>query len=140
MSEPAELEGGCLCRAVRFAARPPFLRMVHCHCSRCRKSSGTGHATNIVLPPAQFRWLQGEDALIRYDLPTAKSFAKWFCSHCGCPLPRPSRASGMMIIPAGSLDQEPPLPAGDHIFWDSRASWSCESQGMPTHAEYPPGW
>ncbi|HZW20342.1 GFA family protein [Noviherbaspirillum sp.] len=139
MSEP-RIHGTCLCGAVTYDAEGPFQVMVHCHCSRCRKSTGTGHATNLTVDPAQFRWLAGEDAIARYDLPQAKSFGKWFCRHCGCPVPRMTRSGKLMVIPAGSLDVAPPLSPSDHIFWSSRVSWGCPSGGLPTHEEYPDAW
>jgi hypothetical protein len=139
MSQTA-IRGSCLCGAVTYEASPPFQRMIHCHCSRCRKGTGTGHATNLIVAPTQFRWLSGEEGIKRYDLPTAKSFAKWFCGTCGCPVPRLSRASKFMVVPAGSLDAVPPLRPTDHIFWGSRAPWACESGGLPTHDEYPASW
>ncbi|MBD1835671.1 GFA family protein [Cyanobacteria bacterium FACHB-472] len=47
---------------------------------------------------------------------------KWFCSHCGCPIPLLTRNGKIMVIPAGSLDTAPPITPMDHIFWASRAS------------------
>ena len=138
MTETA-LHGSCLCGAVTYDVDPPVQRMVHCHCSRCRKGTGTAHATNLVAEPAQLHWRSGESLIKRYDLPTAKAFGKWFCSECGAPLPRVSR-SGKVVIPAGSLDSLPPLAPSEHIFWESRAPWGCASDGLPTHAEYPPHW
>jgi hypothetical protein len=114
--------------------------MVHCHCSRCRKGTGTGHATNLLAGPDQLQWLSGEDNISRYDLPTAKSFSKWFCRLCGCPVPRPSRNGRFVVIPAGSLDDDPPIRPTDHIFWGSRAPWSCPHGGLPTHETYPDSW
>ena len=139
MSESV-VHGGCLCGAVTFEISPPFQRMVHCHCSRCRKSSGTGHATNLVVSPEQLRWLSGEQHIKRFDLVTAASFGKWFCDQCGSPLPRLRRDGRRAVIPAGSLDSAPPISPTDHIFWASRAPWSCGSSGLPTHVEYPDSW
>ena len=139
MSE-SSIHGGCLCGTVTFEVDPPFEKMVHCHCSRCRKGTGTGHATNLIVAPGQVRWLSGEEAITRYDLPTAKSFGKWFCSHCGCPVPRLTRSGTRMVVPAGSLDAAPPIVPTDNIFWASRASWGCDGGGLPTHAGYPDSW
>lgn len=136
----SKINGSCLCGAVRFEVQAPFTRMVHCHCTRCRKATGTGHATNLIAPPAQFTWLSGEEILTHYDLPTAKSFSKWFCKNCGAPMPRLTRDGQRMIIPAGSLDSAPQMQPSDHIFWSSRAPWACESSGIPTHDEYPESW
>ena len=67
------LRGSCLCKAVRFEVRPPFLRFIHCYCSRCRKATGGVRATNIALLPDQFRWISGEELISRYDLPEARA-------------------------------------------------------------------
>jgi hypothetical protein len=138
MSE-SSLRGSCLCGAVSYEVAPPFPRMIHCHCSRCRKGTGTGHATNIIVDPGQLCWLSGEETIKRFELTTAKAFGKWFCGHCGSPVPRHSR-SGKLVIPAGSLDSVPPLKPTDNIFWESRAPWGCTSGDLPTHTEYPESW
>ena len=48
----ATLTGSCLCGAVKYAATGVATRFLHCHCSRCRKATGTGHASNLFLQPA----------------------------------------------------------------------------------------
>ena len=134
------LHGACLCGEVSFELAPPFKRMVHCHCSRCRKGTGTGHATNLYVAPDQLKWITGENLISRYDLPTAKSFGKWFCSRCGSPVPRLSRSGKLVVVPAGSLDVVPPIAPSDHIFFGSRAAWGCAPGALPTHVEYPEAW
>lgn len=134
------LKGSCLCGTVRFEVHPPFKKMVHCHCSRCRKGTGTGHATNLYLEPSQLQWLAGQDSISRYDLPSAKSFSKWFCRQCGSPVPRISRSGKTVVLPAGSLESIPPIAPTAHIFWGSRAAWGCVSGALPTHEEYPESW
>lgn len=134
------LNGSCLCGTVTFEVQPPFERMIHCHCSRCRKGTGTGHATNLYVQPSQLKWLSGEGSISRYDLPSAKSFGKWFCSQCGSPLPRLTRSGKVIVVPAGSLDAAPPIKPTDHIFWESRVPWACTTGSLPTHAEYPQWW
>jgi len=134
------VHGSCLCGTVTFEISPPFQTMIHCHCSRCRKSTGTGHATNLAVSPEQLHWLSGEGNIARYDLPTAKSFGKWFCNHCGSPVPKLTRSGTVVVIPAGSLDTAPPIAPTDHIYWASRASWGCSSGGLPTHEELPELW
>lgn len=130
-------EGGCLCGAVRFAAQGERLRFTHCHCGRCRKASGAGHTTHLILKPGHLAWHRGEDRLRRYRLPGARRFATAFCAECGSPLPRSVADPPMLVIPAGSLDTDPGLRPQAHIFWTSRAAWSCPAAGLPTFPEYP---
>jgi hypothetical protein len=134
----ATLSGSCLCGAVQYEVEGEVLRFSHCHCSRCRKATGTGHATNVVLKPTRFAWTQGEELVRRYKLPEAERFATAFCATCGSPLPRVSLEPPFALIPAGSLDVDPPLKPQMHIFWDSRTEWSCPAGDLPVFSEYPP--
>src|ERR671937_869496 len=49
--------GSCLCGGVRFEVELPFRRANHCHCSLCRKHSGTFGLTQGRVPREQFRLL-----------------------------------------------------------------------------------
>ncbi len=130
--------GGCLCGEVRYELAGDPVRFYHCYCSRCRKATGTGHASNIMLKPGRLSWLEGERLIGRYKVPEAERFATCFCKNCGSPLPREVPASDMVVVPAGSLDAIPALSPQARIFWDSRADWSCEAGDLPVYAQYPP--
>jgi hypothetical protein len=106
--------------------------------TRCRKATGTGHASNLLVTPLHsLAWLAGEDLLRRYKVPEAERFYNCFCSHCGSPMPRGVPELDGVIIPAGTLDAEPPIQPQARIFWDSRAAWSCSGDGTPAFPEYP---
>ena len=117
------LRGSCLCKAVSYEVRPPFIRFSHCYCSRCRKATGGARSTNIAVAPDQFRWLSGEELISRYDLPEARSFSTAICRRCNCPVPRPTRSREQMIIPAGTLDDDPGSKPSAHRYWESRVAW-----------------
>jgi hypothetical protein len=134
------LHGSCLCGAVTYRVDVPFLRFAHCHCSRCRKATGSAHASNLYVAPSQFAWTSGEASLVRFDLPTARSFATTFCRSCGAPLPHHTRSGREMVVPAGSLDEEPGVEPRARIFWASRAAWSCGDEGLPRCDEYTDDW
>jgi hypothetical protein len=137
MSEKT-VTGSCLCGAVQYAVSGEAVRFYHCHCQRCRKATGTAHASNLVMrPESSLRWTKGEDVLRRYKVPEAKRFYNLFCQQCGSPMPRPVPELDAVIIPAGTLDTEPAMPPNGRIFWGSRASWSCPDGGLPVFAEYP---
>ena len=131
-------EGSCLCGSVKYQLHGEAKRFYHCHCRRCRKASGTGHATNIMVQAEDFTWLQGEPLLKRFKVPDAERFYTQFCSQCGSAMPRAVPEIGMVVIPAGSLDSELSLQPQARIFWDSRTAWSCAGDELPVFAEYPP--
>ena len=132
------LGGSCLCGAVKFEVTGEPRRFYRCHCSRCRKVTGTGHAVNLFLQPASLRWLKGQEHVAEFKVPEAKRFANSFCVTCGARLPRQAVDSDVVMIPAGSLDDDAPLQPQADIFVGSRASWSCTSEQVPAYPEYPP--
>jgi hypothetical protein len=132
------LKGSCLCSAVHYEITGEPKRFYHCHCSRCRKATGTGHASNLFLQPATLRWLVGEEHVRSFKLPEAKRFTNQFCDVCGGRLPRQPKDTDSVIIPAGSLDSDAPIQPQTRIFFGSRASWSCSGDDLPTQPEMPP--
>jgi hypothetical protein len=131
------LSGGCLCGAVRYEISGEATRFYHCHCRRCRKATGTGHATNIMVKPNSVTWIKGEELLGQYKVPEAERFATCFCKNCGSPLPRIVPELSLAVIPAGSLDSSPGIEPQARIFWDSRVEWSCAAGDLPVYPEYP---
>ena len=132
------LKGSCLCGAVKYEASGEAKRFLHCHCSRCRKATGTGHASNLFLQPGTLRWLSGEDQVRSFKLPAAKRFTNSFCANCGSRVPRQAAGTDIVLIPAGSLDDEAPIAPQARIFTSSRANWSCGGDGLPAFEDYPP--
>lgn len=123
------VRGSSLCGAVGDEARLPSLRFVNCHCSRCRKTTGSAYAANALVSPEAFRWTRGEGEAAHYDLPEARSFAAAFCRRCGSPLPHFTRSGREVIVPGGSPDSDPGERPSAHVHWGSRANWFSMSTG-----------
>jgi hypothetical protein len=133
----ADITGSCVCGGVRYALTRPTYTFQYCFCSRCRKGSGAAHATNLFVVPDQFRWLDGEELVKRFDLPTAKYWSRCFCSTCGSSLPWLSRTGKMMIVPAGTLDDDPVDRPLRNIYFGSRSPWYVSPSELETHEESP---
>ena len=132
------VKGSCLCGAVKYEVTGEPKRFYHCHCSRCRKTTGTGHASNMFFQPAALTWLSGQEQVRVFKAPEAKRFTNSFCTTCGSRLPRQAKDSDVVLIPAGSLDDEAPIKPQARIFSGSRASWSCVDDELPIYSELPP--
>lgn len=130
--------GSCICGSVKYEITGEFRFFYHCHCSRCRKSTGTGHASNIILKPDAAEWTDDEDLIGSFKVPDAERFRTIFCKNCGSPLPRVAPDLSMAVIPAGSLDSNPEINPSGHIFCDSKVDWSCDLRELPVWGEYPP--
>ena len=121
MSTP--IQGSCLCERVRYQVTGPFEVFHLCHCSQCRRSTGTAHAANIFTSEDRLEWLAGKELVKRYIPDKPGVISKSFCSHCGSLVPYTSLKSGKLIIPAGSLLETPGIQPEDNIFWGDRADW-----------------
>ena len=115
--------GSCLCKEVTYAYSGKSKVFQYCHCSRCRKFTGSAHASNIIVDPEQFTWLSGEDLVGRYEVPEANHFATSFCKHCGSSLPWLTQSGKAMVIPAGTLDDDPDEKPIHNIFYADKACW-----------------
>jgi hypothetical protein len=132
------LKGSCLCGALKYEVAGEAQFFYHCHCSRCRKATGTGHASNIFLQPAVLKWLLGQQHIRAFKVPSAVRFTNQFCGMCGGGLPRQPQDTDTVFKPTGSLDDESPIRPQARIFTDSRASCSCCGDGLPLHDRAPP--
>lgn len=125
------LTGSCLCGAVTYRIDGAPLDFVLCHCTRCRKTTGAAFAANLITRPDDLTWTAGQRDVARWDLPTARSFATATCRICGTPVPHATRNGQLMIVPAGTLDSEPPLSPRRQIFTGSKAGWCVDVPGLP---------
>ena len=64
---PTKINGSCLCGAVEYEIDNSFKQPYLCHCSQCRKISGSLHASNLLAESGNLRWLKGENKVKRFD-------------------------------------------------------------------------
>ncbi len=130
--------GACLCGAVRYELSGEPLAFQYCHCSRCRRSTGSAHAANVFVRPPDLAWTDGADLVRTYVLAGEPPFPTAFCSRCGSSLPSLSSTGRFWVVPAGSLDGDPGVRPTQNIFWKSRAAWYVDAAALPRHDELPP--
>ena len=129
------IRGSCLCGGIRYEITGPLGRVGHCHCSMCRKSHGAAFVTWAIVTPGQFRWTAGEELLHAYQ--SSPDRARCFCSRCGSPLVSTWRGT-VTEVALATVDGDPGVRPGEHIFTQSRACWYEIADGLPQHREWPP--
>jgi hypothetical protein len=122
--------GSCLCGDVRFQIAGDFQSFFLCHCSRCRKDTGSAHAANLFSTTAKIIWLSGQDLLRKYGVPGTRH-ERCFCGTCGSALPNLQMNGALLVVPAGSLDSSVDIKATAHICHASRANWDEELGTVP---------
>ena len=133
-----QVKGSCLCKKVSYAIKGNLGIFQYCHCSRCRKFTGSAFAANIIVSPDDFQWLTGEEYVGRYELEGAKHFATSFCKSCGSSLPWLGQSRRAVVVPAGTLDDDPQIRPSKNIYCLSRASWYTDPGKLPEYDELPP--
>lgn len=128
------ISGHCNCGSVRFefdgAAEGVFI----CHCSICRRATGANGIAVVLVLDEQFRWLQGEEHIVRWSKPDSQ-WETWFCRTCGSRLPG-KNDSERTFIPAGLLPGTGlGLRVRAHIWVDSKAEWDEIGDQARQHAE-----
>ncbi len=118
--------GSCLCGARRYEIDGDVGGVWVCHCSLCRKATGSNGNSILIVPKAQFRWLAGEDHGVTFQLRPTYSVIR--CKTCGTPLPAETDDSNVYVT-AGTLDD--PLGTGvrTRLFCVSRADWDRDEPG-----------
>ena len=114
--------GSCLCGEVAFEITGDFESFYLCHCSRCRKDTGAAHAANLFSTRAKLKWISGEDKIKIFTLSSTRH-KKCFCSNCGSALPNIQLEGRLLVVPAGSIDNEIHLRPNAHIFTADKAGW-----------------
>lgn len=130
MTTPPIASGSCLCGAVRFEISGSFDAFFLCHCSRCRKGSGSAHGANLFASNAELRWCAGEAAVRTYRVPGTRH-ERSFCTECGSALPDVQQGGAMLKVPAGSLDTPIAIRPTAHICCASRADWDAGLGEVP---------
>lgn len=130
------IQGTCLCGTLRYEITGPFVDMLYCHCSRCRKQQGAPFATIGTVAIGDLHWLAGEQEVARHS--AAPGGPRHFCPHCGSPAPTAVPALGLAFIPVGTLEGDVGMRSRAHIFVGSKASWHTITDGLPQYEAYPP--
>lgn len=130
--------GQCLCGEVKIEICGGITDIIHCHCSLCRKSSGTAYATNGFVSSAEFSVIQGEQLLKVFSLKQGR--LRHFCSNCGSPVYSSSAADpGRIRIRLGILDSEITERPISHNFVSSKANWDNLDADLPRYDSHEPG-
>lgn len=129
-------QGSCLCGEVRYEIRGELGPAFYCHCSRCRKASGSAFASNAVVAAADFVLVAGEQALRTYVADSGLS--RQFCGQCGSPIVSQRPGLPLVRVRMGTLDSEVTQGPQAHIYVGSKAPWFDILDDRPQHQDRPP--
>lgn len=130
-------KGKCLCGAVEVEIAGKISDIIHCHCSLCRKNSGTAYATNGFINTAEFSVVKGKQNLSTFSFKPGRN--RHFCTTCGSPVyssnaDDPSR----LRIRLGILDSDINERPISHNFVSSKANWDDIDANLPKYERFEP--
>lgn len=131
------LKGSCLCGQIAYAIEAKPQQFYFCECAQCRKVTGSVAAANLLVEPTPVQWLRGESLVRRFDADDGRAFSKVFCARCGSGLPFLNTAGDTLFIPAGSLDNAPPMAVQRRIFCAERPAWAPLDATLPADPGFP---
>ena len=135
VSEKKSLRAQCYCGHVELTVEDAFVSAFYCHCSRCRRQTGSAFAALGCIEVEKFSISAGQDAVERSPS-TADGHAA-VCGRCHARLYAIVRAQRYVHIPLGILSDAPSIRPGSHIFVGSKAPWYTITDGLPQYDELP---
>jgi hypothetical protein len=117
------IEGGCLCGAVRYSgeAEPAFAGV--CHCRDCQKFTGSAFGAMVGVPQTSVKF---EGALKTFTSlgGSGKPISRHFCPECGSSISEETvNLPGHVVINVGTLDDPAQMTPLMEIFCDDALSW-----------------
>jgi hypothetical protein len=128
------VQGHCNCGTVTFEISGSLGGIYICHCSICRRATGTNGIAVVVVPNENFNWTQGEDHVAQWTKP-GTNWETWFCKQCGSRVPG-RNDDERIFIPAGLLPgSRLGLTVQAHIWVHSKAEWDEIGDGGHQYPE-----
>ncbi|MBT2788521.1 MULTISPECIES: GFA family protein [unclassified Halomonas] len=116
------MKGECLCGEVVFEVKGELPNLYQCHCSLCRKATGSNANAATFVDGKHFHWLSGLSSIRSFQKPTG--YRSDFCSVCGSPVPNKLRDTDLIWVPAGLLDETTAAQVAVHLHLSSAATWA----------------
>jgi hypothetical protein len=127
------LAGKCLCGAVHYAVADQFAYAANCHCSNCRRATGSAFKPFAGIARDRLRLTQGEDSLMIFGNEAANDT---HCKRCGSLLYSVVRDGNFVHVTMGTLVDDPTIRPTKHIFVGSKAPWFAITDDLPQYQEH----
>jgi len=125
-----ELIGKCFCGAVEYAVRDEFLYAMNCHCSNCRRTTGSAFKPFAGIERDKLRLTKGETGLLVVGDDTG---CDKHCVACGSLLFSIVRDGAFVHVALGTLVDAPSIRPQVHIFVGSKAPWFTITDDLPQY-------
>ena len=140
MNESPFARGDCVCGAVKITITGAPVRMAHCHCRDCQRSSGSGHMSLAFFNEDDVT-IEGEARGFGATADSGNTNTRYFCPTCGSRLfnrNSAQRASSSRAGAVGSIENSEWFEPGAVVYSRSRARWDSTPEDIPNFDTMPP--
>jgi hypothetical protein len=125
-----KLSGKCYCGAVQYEVADAFLYAINCHCSGCRRTTGSAFKPFAGIERDKLTLTRGRDNLLIYG---AEAGHDAHCKSCGSFLYSLVREAKFLHVAMGTLVDTPSIRPTMHIFVGSKAPWFDITDDLPQY-------
>ena len=117
------IEGGCLCREIRYRISGDPVFQLFCYCNDCRAFSGADGWAGYMVQTADFSVLSGEPRIYEKISSEGRVVKMNFCGSCGSSIFGETEF-GLTSVAAGSLDNPSIFNPTKKVFTEYAPHWA----------------
>jgi hypothetical protein len=124
------LSGRCLCGRVRYRVADEFVYALNCHCSNCRRTTGSAFKPFAGIERGKLSVTAGAGDMMIFGGPDNHDA---HCRACGSLLYSLVRDGAYVHVALGTLVDDPAIRPTAHIFVGSKAPWFTITDDLPQY-------
>ena len=128
-----QLDGGCMCGAIRYRVNGAPNYAGICHCDDCRRATGGAYVPWFGTSPDKFEVIKGKIAFHESSPGTRRGF----CSSCGASLTFGGEGWNDIALTIASLDDPNTLTPESNVFLRERLHWVKFNEDMRNYEGFP---
>jgi hypothetical protein len=133
-----KIEGGCLCKSVRYRSTAPPLAARICWCRLCQYLAAGNGTVNVCFSRDAVT-IEGMLSDYRSVADSGNVMHRRFCSTCGTQLFSEAEARPHLIFVRGGTLDDPELARPTSTIWTTKApTWACIDPKIPSLPGQPP--
>jgi hypothetical protein len=121
------IQGSCACNTVKFEVDSTHLKAYKCHCSLCKKITGSEFSKTTLVNTTKFKWICGEKSILSFS--KASGYTQAFCKKCSASVPNVFRGMPYYSIPIGCIESRATISVVAELFVSQKVN-DCHKEAI----------
>lgn len=128
-----QLDGGCMCGAVRYRAinAPTYTGV--CHCNDCRRATGGAYVPWFGVAPEHLKIIEGN--ITEHE--SSPGIKRGFCGKCGSSLTFGGEGWNDIGVTIASLDDPNAISPETNVYLSEKLHWVAYNEDMRNYENFP---